>query len=143
MIFCEAATDDETAIDQLVVFASQLRANGAAAVIAESGLPADLRAGLQFDAVSFLTDLNPKTDDTIVLLGADRLSSDRLAHLHRLSNGSAINCVAFGMFETRQAEITAASRIAYSLNTQPRMMLADPSAHLPDIGQSVFAAPGP
>lgn len=141
MIFCETGGTESADFDSLVVFASQARAHGLPVVVSEQSIPAGIGMGHQFDVSSFLSHSAPSSDDHVVLLAANRADAVRVGQLRDRANGATLSCLAFGAFETRQSEITVASRLAYAFHREPTLIRTDGIAGLPAANAPIFGAP--
>jgi UDP:flavonoid glycosyltransferase YjiC (YdhE family) len=146
MIFCETAGNDQAAFDTLAVFVSQARAHGLPVAISESSVPEAICAAHEFDVTPFLSHASPKSGDKIILLATDKVCPERAGQLRELTKGHAIECLGYGQLDDRQAQITAASRLAYALGREPDLESCDekvglPCAHIPIFGVQGAAKP--
>lgn len=142
MLFCETGGTEMSDFDTLAVFASQARAHGLPAVISEKSIPSALRAAHQFDVAPFVASTGPQEGDQIILLGAQSLNQSRANDLQQLVAGKTMSCSAFGVFPSRQIEISVASRLAYALNKKPLIALPNQIIGFPNADLPIFSAPG-
>ncbi len=141
MLFCETGGTEMSDFDTLAVFASQARAHGLPVVISERSIPPGLRAAHQFDAAPFIASKGPEEGDRIILLGAQDLDQPRANDLQQLAAGKIMPSTAFGVFPSRQAEISVASRLAYALNEKPVIALPNQISDFPNADLPIFSAP--
>lgn len=141
MIFCESGSSSDAAIDALAVFMSQAQANGLRVVVAQDSLPPDLKVAGQFDFAPFVTTASPKHGDSIVILTAHDIDALCYSRIRRLAADTDIPCFAFGNFATRQAQITATSRLAYALTREATVIDVKNDFGLPNSDIPIFAAP--
>ena len=141
MIFCDTGGEGAEAYDALAVFASQARAHCVPVVIPDGAISVDLNAGHQFDFAPFISSALPKPEDHFVLLAADELTQEKANQIRAFTHGMPMSCTAYGVFPTRQVEISVASRLAYAINQQPDLVCLDKIAGLPISNVPVFAAP--
>jgi len=141
MLFCDTGGADAAAHDTLVSFVAQLRAHRVPAVISERSLPEEMRPAQQYDVAPFLTSAAPTMKDHLVLLAAEKVSAERATLLRDMAAGGTLACTAYGAFETRQAEISVAARLAFALGVEPELITAPTHPGLPEAHLPIFGAP--
>ena len=119
MFWCETGGETPRDYDALALFVAQLAAAGAPAVVDSRGVPDGLSRYVQFELAPYLREGPPEGRDTVVVVGAHRLTDGRLARLRRLAGPSGRRVVALGAFETRQAVTGVKARLSYVFGQDP------------------------
>lgn len=146
MILIETARPDQAAFEHATLFAAQLNAAGFNAVLSAEAMPEIVHAGPKFEALPFLRDVSGQEIDHLIVIGADQPHEDKLSAIRILKLKATAKLVLMGRFESRQAEISAASRFAYVTNRDPIVHnlsqiegAATPTGHAPCYGVAVEA----
>lgn len=122
MIWCETGGEESQDLEELAVFVSQLDALGYPARVDHRSVPQGLRRNAQFDLAPFLADGAPGPEDQIVVVAAHRIADAKLAGFRRLARSQALPAVAFGLFGSRQAQISAKAKLSYVLGQDPEVV---------------------
>lgn len=121
MLLCDTAADERAAVENLAIFAGHLAALGLPARIAVASVPEEASLNLQFDLAPFLHDGDLGADDTLVLLGAERLDDARLARLRQIAGERPVAARAFGAFGRPQTALGTRARLSYALGREPEL----------------------
>lgn len=121
MLCCETGGATAQDVEELAVFVSQLDALGMPARVDVRSVPDGLNRNAQFDLAAYLSDCPLGTGDRVALLGANRLTDQRLSHLRRLAGPGVRECLAFGAFPSRQALIGAKAKLSYVFGQDPQV----------------------
>ena len=140
MLLCDTGAGNAEVLDDLVVFASQARAAGLPISIHKNSIPDDCKDSSQIDFASFLTDARADLIDQVIIIGAETVNDSRLRQFRMLSGGRALNCVAWGNFETRQKRIATSARLSYAFGKEPRILDVPKVIGLPATSAPVFGA---
>jgi hypothetical protein len=122
MILIESGAQDGRSFDARVQFARQLGLHGHAALIDEDGVPEDLSRTRKYESAPFLGRIGDVRVTRLIVIGAETLSDAVLARLRGYRLADNIPVSAIGRFETRQARIGAASRLAYVLGREADLL---------------------
>jgi hypothetical protein len=120
MLLCDTCGAQPRDAEDLAVFVSQLAALGMDARVHVRTIPAGLGRNVQFDLAPFLVDRPLGPEDRMLVIGAHRLTDDKLLTFRRVAE-APVPCDVFGAFATRQAAIGACARLAYVLGAEPRI----------------------
>lgn len=135
MLFCETAHSGFTAAEDLAIFAMQLGALGLPVRIGVGSVPERPSLNLQYDLAPFLHDGDLGPDDTLVLLGADRLTDETLVKLRRIGGDRPTTTRAFGAFGRSQTALGVRARLSYVLGREPEIFdTGDPRHSAPAFG---------
>ncbi len=150
MILIATGERSENALQQAIVFADQLAADGLAPVLDAANLAEDTRMATRYAALRYLVDIDRIELSHVIVLGThvnDPASLNSMRHLNLLSDAQVVG---LGHFETPQDQISAASRLSYMTGRTPRMisMLDLPqitagTSICPCIGVDIPKAPSP
>ncbi|MER2507395.1 MAG: hypothetical protein ABTQ27_01415, partial [Amaricoccus sp.] len=119
MFWCETGGETPRDYDALALFVAQLAAAGLPAAVDARAVPDGLSRYVQFELAPYLRDGPPGPRDTVVIVGAHRLTDGRLTRLRRLRGGADRRVVALGAFETRQAVTGVKARLSYVFGQDP------------------------
>lgn len=122
MILIEAGERDIKSFDAKVLFASQLSKRGHAIVIDDRLEPQFLNRNRQFEAAPFLADCTQIAMSGLIVIGAEQVSDETLALLRSYDLGSEVPVCAIGRFSDQQNLIGSASRIAYAIGKEARIV---------------------
>ncbi|WP_424930485.1 glycosyltransferase [Amaricoccus tamworthensis] len=122
MLFCEPGGDGLRDFEELAVFVDQLRQLGHEAGIRVDSVPRELNRNSQFDLARFLVDGHGGPEDMVVLGGAHRTTTRKLARLRRHAEADMTDCLAFGSFENRQQRIGVETRLSYVFGRDPKIV---------------------
>lgn len=122
MILIDAGRRDDAALDARIVLASELRAQGHAAIIDPDTLGAAPNARLRLDLAPLLADPRSHPVSHLLILGAESLSDATLLGLRRLALPPEVPVIGLGCFATRQEALSAQSRLAYVLGREPQVV---------------------
>lgn len=121
MLCCETGGAAGHDAEDLAVFVSQLNALGVEARVDVGAVPEGLGRNAQFDLAPYLRDHALGESDRVVVIGAHRLSDQKLNRLRRLAGSGPRDCRAFGTFKTRQAIIGAKAKLSYVFGQDPEV----------------------
>jgi hypothetical protein len=120
MLLCDTCGAQPRDAEDLALVVSQLAALGVEARVHVRTVPGGLGRNVQFDLAPFLADRTLGPEDRMLVIGAHRLTDDKLLAFRRLA-GAPVACDAFGAFARRQDAIGARARLAYVFGAEPRM----------------------
>lgn len=130
MILIESGDRSARGFEAKVLFAAQLDGRGHAVTLDDAWLPEDLDRSLRYDAAPFLRTLDGRQVTRLIVIGADALTDDTLIRLRQIGLPGDIPATLIGRFETRQAQISARSKLAYVLGREPGLIdLSDAQPH--------------
>lgn len=121
MIWLQGAKSNSLrSFDAVVIFARQLAAYGIKSCIDDSTLPDDLDRARFYDAAPYLTPVSQARPGRLVVIGAEHLDKETLAHLRSGSFAIPDRIDALGRFETLQHRIDVETKLSYALGTDIR-----------------------
>ena len=141
MIFCDTADRSNNAIDDLICFVGQLRAQGFPAVVSEAALPGSVSASNEFDLAAFLTSAPPVPGDRAIILAAERIDAETQRKIAARWGRVGLLPVAIGHFETRQDRINAETRLAYALSSETKILDSQAGVAVPPGTVPIFHVP--
>lgn len=119
MLFCETASGNANAFDDLAVFISQLNASGHSARTGFVSVPVGANRNHQFDIAPYLGEDCLEADDELILIGAHELADAKLIQLRRAGVNAGTTCYAIGKFPTLQSQIGTKAKLSYVLGKDP------------------------
>lgn len=122
MILVTSGPRDVRAFSSCIQFARQLAGLGLSVAIDENSVPETLDQTQKFEAVRFLSPINPSEVDHVLIIGAQAISDDLLRDLHRHGFGISTRVTAIGRFATAQARLGAQSKLAYAIGREPDVL---------------------
>lgn len=134
MIYVEWLTATHAATEAAYAFAKSLNMIGVSARIASSSVPADVPFRLKYELALLMSQPQMEPLDRMFIMTGDKPDDARLMGLHRSGPAKEGPHVVSGQFLTRQAEITARSRIGYILGSEPEVF------RLPATGSELLAS---
>ena len=130
MILIESGARSPRGFEAKVLFAAQLDGRGHAVTLDDAWLPEDLDRSLRYDAAPYLRALDAARVTRLIVIGAETLADEVLIRLRQIGLPGDIPATLVGRFETRQAQISAQSKLAYVLGREPDLIdLSDAQPH--------------
>lgn len=122
MILIEAGDAGERGFEAKVLFAAQLASRGHDVVIDDRTLPPDLDRSSRYEAAPYLRDLSGAQIHQMVIVGAETLADVVLGRLRETGLAPDASVWLVGRFESRQALISAQSKVAYVIGREPQVI---------------------
>ncbi len=119
MILIDAGERNDHTFDSVLVFASQLAAQGYSVGIDERTLPDTLDRHQKYEVAPYLVDVTGIAVTRFLLIGAETISEQTLRMLRSYDFTSVTPVSAIGRFTDHQALVSAQSKIAYVLGREP------------------------
>jgi len=122
LILCEHGSTSPEATEAMLIFASQMNADGQEVKINADSVWQPLHRNLQYEIAPYLCDVKSTRISKLIILGADTLNNDKLADFRRLEIHPEAPVYAIGNFEKPQTRISVLSRLSYVLGKDPELI---------------------
>lgn len=134
MLLIVSASDEKYDFEVLAVVADQLQAIGLEPRIAMCGAVLELSRNAQFDLAPFMTDELAGPEDTVLLIGSNKITDAASIRL-RAPLRHAGRVIAIGSFDTVQSRISVRAALSYLTKSRPEVLsVADDQGALPVFG---------
>jgi UDP:flavonoid glycosyltransferase YjiC (YdhE family) len=135
VILLEAGQTTDDSFDSKLLFAAILADRGHRILIDEETLPPDADRSRRYEAFPFLADLAQTPPSSILLIGAEDISTATLQRLRALGLPETAPITTLGRFPDHQSEIAARTKLAYALGREATVVDLDAA-----IGKAFTAA---
>ena len=122
MIFIDCGQRTDQGFEARLIFAQSLRRAGYPAALDDRTLPETLHRSHKYDLSTLAVSPDRVSPGGVIILAAETISDATLSSLRGYALGPDRQVIALGRFDSRQARLGAAGRIAYAIGREPEVI---------------------